>query len=93
MGFLPWEGLPYGIPSGGTFGIISGGGGGGWGGFPCDTGSHLKFGVVLKNAGIFGRDLGANLLLHTSRISHKSCYTKNDYGIKILDPVFEYHVV
>ena len=28
MGFLPGEGLSYGIPSGGTFGIISGGGGG-----------------------------------------------------------------
>ena len=31
IGFLPGEGLPYGIPSGGRlpYGIISGGGGGG----------------------------------------------------------------
>ena len=45
MGFLRGEGLPYGIPSGGTFAIWynfpgGGGGGGGFRGeeFPCDTG-------------------------------------------------------
>ena len=44
IGFLPGEGLPYGIPSGGRlpYGIISGGGGGvRRGEFPCDTGVLL----------------------------------------------------